>query len=81
MEKVINSNEPIKVRVKSPLYDCLSKMNVNEWVNVDCDDDHRAIGNLISAKISIWKMNNKLVGSFSRKVNKEKTIIRITRID
>jgi hypothetical protein len=72
---------PIKVRVKSPLFECLSKMTVGQFVDVECDDDHRIIGNLLSAKISIWKKENKLEGTYTRKVNADKTLVRVTRID
>lgn len=80
MDNLTQPNSPIKVRVKSPLYECLVKMNLNDSVEVECDDSHRVIGNLISAKIAIWKRTNKLDGSFSRKFNKEKNVIKITRI-
>lgn len=71
--------ERIKVRIKSPLFECLSKMELGGYVDVECDGDFRAVGNLISAKISIWKKTGKLEGNYSRKVQREDDIIRVFR--
>ena len=77
MEQI--SNNPIKIKFKSPLHEALIKLDLGEYFDVDTDGQSRSIGNLISAKISIWSKKGKLDGVFSRRILKDGNI-RVYRI-
>jgi hypothetical protein len=78
--KLSNSKGIIPLKIKNPLYEALSTMNIGDYVDVECNRNSRAAGNLVSAKIAAWKKIGKVSGSFSRKYQPETDLMRVIKI-